>query len=89
MTWHEVYHPISSHFHFDYAFPIFTVSPGFLFLSSVCLAKASPGVVSAAVGTLSLWNGCGGFDDSGREVVAGLLLGGGGGTVFWPGFSAY
>lgn len=47
-----------------------TVSLGFLFLSSVCCAKASPGVVSAAVGGLSLQNGFGGFDDSGGEVGA-------------------
>lgn len=51
------------------------VSLRFLFLSSVCHAKASPGIVSPAVGGLSLQNGSGGFDDSGREVGAGLLGG--------------
>lgn len=55
-----------------------TASLGFLFLSSVCHAKASPGVVSPAVGRLSVQNGFGGFDDSGREVGAGLLRGDGG-----------
>lgn len=68
-----------------------TASLGFLFLSSVCHAKASPGVVSPAVGRLSVQNGFGGFDDSGREVGAGLLGGTGdcGWSVFWPDFSAH
>lgn len=70
---------LSSRFRFGYVFPMLTASLGFLFLSSVCHAKASPGVVSPAVGRLSVQNGFGGFDDSGREVGAGLLRGDGGG----------
>lgn len=62
-----------------------TVSLDFLFLSSVCCAKASPGVVSAAVGGLSLQNGFGGFDDSGGEVGADFS----GVGEQWPDFSAY
>lgn len=88
MTGHEYHHPWSSHFPFDYVFPIFTVSvsscPPF------ALQTLPPGVVSATVGPLSLLDGFGGFDDPGREVGPGLLRGGEcGWTVFWPGFSTY
>lgn len=65
VTWHRFYPLVFIWLCFPNAYCL-TRLP----LPVLCCAKPSPGVVSAAVGGLSLQNGFGGFDDSGGEVGA-------------------